>query len=59
MSLEPALLETSGDKKQGARRSPEGRRREPPLVWQGQVLHRHRRDYSVAAVEEGAGRAAG
>ena len=33
--VEPALLETGGDEQQRARRSPVGRRREPPLVWHG------------------------
>ena len=44
-------LEISGDEQQGARRSPVGSRREPPLVWQGEILYRHRRDSSM--VEEG------
>ena len=52
---EPAFLETSGDDHQDARRSSVGRRREPPFVWQGEMLFRHGRDSSVVA--EGAGRA--
>ena len=43
MLVEPIFLETSGDEQQGARRSPVGRRKEPPLVWQGEMLYRHRR----------------
>ena len=54
--LEPAFTKTSEDEQQGARRSPVGRRREPPQVWQGEMLHRHCRDSSM--VKEGAGRAA-
>ena len=49
--VEPTFFETSGKEQQGARRSPVGRRREPPLVWQGEMLYRHRRDSSM--VEEG------
>ena len=33
--VEPTFLEISGDEQQDARRDPVGRRREPPLVWQG------------------------
>ena len=44
---EPAVLEASGLEQQGARRSPVGRRREPPLVWQGEMLYRHLRDSSI------------
>ena len=42
---EPAFLETSGDEEQDARRCPAGRRREPPLVWQGERAYRYRRDF--------------
>ena len=51
MFVEPAFLETSGHEQQLARRSPVGRRRDPPLVWQGEMLYRHRWDSSMA--EEG------
>ena len=50
MFVEPTFSEISGDEQQDAR-SPVGRRREPPLVWQGEMLYRHRRDSSM--VEEG------
>ena len=43
--VEPILLEISGDEQQGARRSLAGRRRKPPLVYQGEMLYRHRRDF--------------
>ena len=33
MFVEPTFFEVSGDEQQGARRSPVGRRGEPPLVW--------------------------
>ena len=49
--MEPTFSEISGDKQQGARRSPVGRRREPPPVWQGGMLYCHRRNSSM--VEEG------
>ena len=52
MFVEPTFFEMSGDEQQGARRSPVGRRREPPLVWQGKILYCHRRNYSMM-VEEG------
>ena len=52
MFLEPTFFaEIIGDEQKGARRSPVGRRREPPLVWQGEVLYCHRRNFSM--VEEG------
>ena len=51
MFVEPTFSEISGDEQQGARRSPVGRRRKPPLVWQGEMLYRHRRNSSM--VEEG------
>ena len=51
MFVEPTFFEISGDEQQGARRSPVGRRREPPLVWQGEMLYCHRRNSSM--VEEG------
>ena len=54
--VEPIFLEASGYEQHGARRSPVGSRREPPLAWQGEMLYRHHRDSSM--VEEGAGRAA-
>ena len=50
--VELILFEVIGDKKQGTRRSPVGRRREPPLEWQGELLYRYRRDSSMM-VEEG------
>ena len=49
--MEPDFSEISGDEQQSARRSPEGRRREPPLAWQGDILYCHRRNSSL--VEEG------
>ena len=49
--VDPTFLEISGNEQQGATRSPVGRRREPLLVWQGEMLLCHRRDSSVA--EEG------
>ena len=51
MFVEPTVSEISGEDQQGARRSPVGRRREPPLVWQGEMLYCHRRNSSM--VEEG------
>ena len=51
MIVEPTVSEISGDEQQRARKSPVGRRREPPLVWQGEMLCRHRRNSSM--VEEG------
>ena len=48
---EPTFSEISGDEQQGARRSPVGRRREPPLVWQGEMLYRYLWDSSM--LEEG------
>ena len=46
--LEPVFLETSRYEQHGARRSPVGSRREPPLVRQGEMLQRHRRDSPMA-----------
>ena len=50
MFVAPTFFEISGDEQQGVKRSPVGRRREPPLVWQGEMLHCHRRNSSM--VEE-------
>ena len=51
MFEEPTFSEISGDEQRGTRRSPVGRRREPPLVWQGEMPYCHRRNSSM--VEEG------
>ena len=51
MFVEPSFLEIRGGEQHGARRSPVRRRREPLLVWQGDMLHCHRRNSSM--VEEG------
>ena len=51
MFVEPTVSEISGDEQQGARRSPVWRRGEPSLVWQGEMLYRHRQNYSM--MEEG------
>ena len=51
MLVEPTVFYISGDEQQSARRSPVGRGREPPLVWQGEMLYCHRRNSSM--VEEG------
>ena len=52
MCVEPNFFEISGDEQQGARRSPGGRRREPPLVWEGEMLYCHHRN-SLMVEERG------
>ena len=37
--MEPNYFEINRGEQQGARRSPVGKRREPPLVWQGEMLY--------------------
>ena len=51
MFVQPTFLEINGDEQQRGRGSPVGRRRDPPLVWQGEMLHRHRGDYSISEEE--------
>ena len=51
MFVKPNVFEISGDEQQDARKVPVGRRREPSLICQGEMLHCHRRNSSM--VEEG------